>query len=278
MDKFDEVESVEHSEETDEEDASMENNTLYEDETAETEDFKDSFSTSEEYESDDDSNDTNGFENSSNDEEITDESEDTDSHSITDRRRLRWTRNRGNRTGKPNHRKIFKKSWPMRRIEISRTPRFRNPHGAKVQIDHPPPTGRWQRVWQKFNRSKPAQAGRWAGMYNRTQKYWNRARDHTARRVQLRQNPDETSDSEDVTAQWRPRHYTHHNHSHHWHPHNHTHHWHPHNHNHHNHTHHWNFRNGTHHHDGRSHRHELHREHQPRPIPRRVRHYYTQCS
>ena len=158
----------------------------------------------------------------------------------------------------PNQRKTFKKTWPKRRSQARRMNRkFRNPHGSKVQIPHPPPTGRWQRVWQRFNQSKPAQAGRWAAMYNRTRGYWNRVKNRLEKRISIRDNNGKQNDSDEnisqniATANYSNFYYHHHNHSHHWRPHNHTHHnhthhhWHPRNHTHKHHPHHWHPRNLT---------------------------------
>ena len=218
----------------------------------ESNDTEDSFFTSEDhsYEEFDDRDD---FEDSSEEisEKVIEESSDNaESQDIINLQRLGrkgWAKKRGNHKGKSENKKMHKKSWPKRRDEHNNR-RFRNPHGTKVQKS----TGRWQKIWQKFNKSKPALAGRWAGMYNRTRSYWNIVRDHTMRRYQHRQNITHQSSSEDAIPQARQREYTNqlslHNHSLHWNLHNQTHHnlsydWNP-----NKHTHRWNSRNHTHHH------------------------------
>ena len=159
-----------------------------------------SFSTSEEFESNEESNDVNMYEDSS--EESSEDSfvGNSNAHKTMTSEKLRSQRKSHNHNRKTNNRKIFKKLWPKRRGQAKRINRgFRNPHGSKEQVPHPPPTGRWQRVWQRLNNSKPAQAGRWAAMYSRTQGYWNRVRDRLAKRVLMRDNNGKQNDSNEDT-------------------------------------------------------------------------------
>ena len=235
----------------------------------ETETFPEvSFSTSEEFESNEESDGVNMYEDSS---EESSEDRFVEYSKTRSSEQLGGQRKRDFHKRKNSNRKIFKKLWPKRRGQgkgINR--RFRNPHGSERQVPHPPPTGRWQRVWQRFNNSKPAQAGRWAAMYSRTRGYWNRVRDRLAKRVLIGNKNEKQSDSNEDTnvapdvradnythyGHLQRRHYAFNNHSHHWHQrnnfhHNHTYHWHPRNHTHQHHTHH----------------------HRDSPRPRRVGHY-----
>ncbi len=124
---------------------------------------------------------------------------------------------------------------------------------------------RWHKVWQNFNSSKPAKAGRWARMYNRTRSYWNTGhRDRVALRTQRKKNSGVMKLRDKMLQIWRFVNFTtwdsfegshqnysyyHHwqvnnqtdgNRTHQWHPRHQSYHWHPHNHSHHhNHTHRW---------------------------------------
>ncbi len=91
--------------------------------------------------------------------------------------RKAWDRKRRDR----HHRKKHQRREPKRRPQRLQ---FRNPHGSRDQVPHPPPTGRWYKVWQKFNSSKPARSGRWNSMYARTQRRRQQIEERLARRMQ----------------------------------------------------------------------------------------------